>query len=484
MQHSKLKYSNMKLLKSYINILFSVIFIGTLTSSCIQLEDDTVGTLSAENFYNNEADVQKAVLAAYAPLGNKLFANSERFTHLWGADDRTALTGSNKTLFLEYDQFSPTSTNWMQNLTWKTFWQMISAANAVLDNEDKIRNNIPLEEVADRHIAEVKYLRALAYFELVRGWGRIPLLTSNSTITGEESRASFQEIYDLIIADLVFAKDLLPLERPADGIYRATTWTAHALLANVYLTTSGFPLKNTSNYSKAAEMAKYVMDNGGFELEPFEKINNRPENNLSAAGNVEVIITFPADDALGWNNGNFQGPAIAWEDKNVEWAFFETFPEGTRKENTFDYDLTTPDVRPKYGRDNKKFGETWFLKGDMNYLRYAELLLIYAEAQIMTTGNTSDINAINALNKVKERAGLPLVTNATQEDIFWEKGWETAGEWSRWHDMVRLQMISEVHELRDARDNELTPLLGEINEENPWAPIPADDVNLNPNLAE
>ncbi|MBD0401733.1 RagB/SusD family nutrient uptake outer membrane protein [Flammeovirga sp. EKP202] len=474
----------MNLFKGYRKAVLSAILLGSTTFSCVQLEDDTVGTLSADNFYNNEADVQKAVLATYAPLGDRVFSNSERYTHLWGGDDRTAVTGSNKALFLEYDQFDPSSTNWMQNSTWKTFWQIVSAANAVLDNEDKIRNNIPQEEVANRLIAEARYNRALAYFELVRGWGRIPLLKSNNGITGAESRSEFPEIYDLIISDLEFAKDKLPSDRPADGIYRATTWTAHALLANVYLTSAGFPLKNTANYAKAAEAAKYVMDNGGFAIDSYENINSRPENNLMAQGNTEVIIAFPADDALGWNNGNFNGPAIDWEDKNVEWAFFESFPEGARKENTFDYDPAEPDVRPKYGRDNKKFGETWFLKGDIHYLRYAELLLIYAEAQIMATGNTSDQSAINALNEVKTRAGVPTVASATQEDVFWERGWETAGEWSRWHDMVRLQLIEEVHALRDPRDNELTPLLGVIDEENPFAPIPADDVNLNPNLGD
>ncbi len=478
----------MKTKKTILNVVSKIIFLSFLTLFFVKCDDfasDTEGELIADNIFNSKTAVEAAVLGVYSPLADKLFSNSEAYTHLWAADDRTAVTGSNKSEFLEYDQLTPLNTNAKMERTWALLWEMVGAANTVIDATEEIKEVFKKggdENASSIPLGEVHYLRAMAYYELVRTWGEIPLLSSQVGVTGKESLASFQDIYSLIIADLIFAKEGLA-NNSLNGVYRANKWMAQSLLANVYLTTAGFPLKNTANYALAAAEAKEVIDVGVYSLEvEFSGIMGDPENNLGKGGNTEAIIAFPANKILdGWDAGNYQAEAIAFGDKTVEFGFFDNFPAGVRKEFTFN---TPPDKRPKYS----KFGPAWAggpaFDDDILYMRYAELLLIYAEAQIQATGDNADVAALAALNKVKVRAGLDAVTTATATEVVWEKAWELAGEFSRWYDIVRTETLDEVNALRDQKDNDLTPLGSKLTEANPWALIPANDVAANPNLAK
>jgi hypothetical protein len=448
--------------------------------SCSDLPIDTQGELAAEGFYNSVADIETGTLGVYSVLADKLFANSENFCHFWAADDRTAVTGSNKTFYLQYDQMTPLETNpWQQN-GWNQLWEIVGAANTFLDNEERMRNIVQGDQVLmlDRSLGEVRYLRAFIYFELVRTWGQVPLLTSQVGVTGQESLASIQEIYDVIIADLLFAKTNLEPES-IGGIYRANSWMAQALLADVYLTTAGFPLQISANYTLAASEARNIIDNGPYALEAsLNGIMGQQSNNLNEDGNTEAIIALPANVGLdGWGSANFQAEAILFGDKVVEVGFFQNFPEGPRKEFTFD------DVNGQIQFSKEKFGEqTNSVDKDINIFRYSELLLIYAEAQIRATGNNSDASALSALNAVRNRAGLADVSSATWEDVVWEKAWELAGEWSRWYDIVRTETLDEVNAMRDPIDNNLTPLGSTLTEADPWSPYPANDASANPNL--
>lgn len=457
-------------------------------TSCDDLAIDTKGELAAEGFYSSAADIESGTLGVYSSLTDKYFSNSEAQCHLWAADDRTAITGFNKGPFLEYDQMQPLATNEWQNRGWTGVWTMVGAANTFLDNEDQMRGIVSGAQVEalERSLGEVRFLRAFAYFEIVRTWGEVPLISSTLGVRGEESLASFEDIYALIIEDLIFAKNNLG-PASVNGVYRATSWMAQSLLANVYLTTAGFPLKNTANYALAATEAKNVIDNGPYAIEmDFSKIYGSSDNNLGVNGNTEAIIAFPAHPGLdGWNAGNFEAETIGFDDKWVEFTFYNNFPAGTRKDVTFEF--RDGNARPYYGTSASplKFSpEDFSANKDIKYMRYAELLLIYAEAQVRATGNESDMSAIDALNEVKVRAGVPTVSSATWEDIVWEKAWETAGEFSRWFDIIRTETLDEVNASRDAADNALTPLGSTLTEANPWAPIPANDVSANPKLAK
>lgn len=458
-------------------IICACVLLGFSISCEGDLPTDVKGELAAESFYGSVADIETGTLGVYSVLSDRLFAKSENYCHFWAADDRTAATGSNKTFYLQYDQLQPLPTNTWQNNTWNQLWEIVGAANTFLDNEPRMRSVVegsPEDEATlNRSLGEVRYLRALAYFEIVRTWGEIPLLTSQQGVTGEEPLTSFDEIYTQIIDDLTFAKNNLE-PQAVNGIYRANKWRAQALLANVYLTTAGFPLKKTENYTLAASEAKEIIDSGVFALEPeLSGIMGDEVNNLSADGNTEAIIALPANVGLdGWGSANFQAEAILFGDIWVEVAFYDMFPEGPRKEFTFE---TSEAGQVLYSK--AKFGaqDNASVNKDINYLRYSELLLIYAEAQIRATGNNSDASALEALNRVRNRAGLDDVGSATWEDVVWEKAWELAGEWSRWYDIIRTETLDEVRALRSPIDNALTPLGTGLTVEDPFAPYPEND---------
>lgn len=464
-----------------------IVFIFFLLVSFISCDDlpiDTQGELAAEGFFGSITDIESGTIGVYSVLGDKLFANSENYCHFWAADDRTSLTGSNKTNYLEFDQMVPLATNPWQTNGWNQLWEIVGAANTFLDNEEQMRNVVAgtQDDLLDRSLGEVHYLRAFAYFELVRTWGTIPLISSQENITGQEPLATFEQIYALIIEDLIFAKNNLGPDS-VNGIYRANRWRAQALLANVYLTSAGFPLKNTANYALAAAEAKNVIDNGPYDLEPsMGDIMGNFDARLHQIGNTEAVIVLPADQDLdGWASGNYQGLAAGnFADKTIEEAFYNNFPEGIRKDFTF----TENNGQVTYSSD--KFGPLGDFGGnslDINIMRYSELLLIYAEAQIRATGDNAEASALSALNAVRQRAGLtPDLTSATWEDVVWEKAWETAGEWSRWYDIIRTETLDEVNAIRST--NEPASLISppNITEAFPWSPIPANDVSANPNL--
>ncbi len=261
----------MKIKNQLLSIVRKLVYLSLFAVGVVSCDDltlDTQGELATEKFYSSVEDIEIGTLGVYSVLSDRLFGSNQSYCHLWAADDRTAATGSNKTYYLEYDQMIPLNTNVWQANSWNKLWQIIGAANTFLDNEEKMRSfvieNDDLETL-QRSLGEVHYLRGFVYFELVRTWGTIPLLTSQKEVTGLESLASFEDIYALIIEDLIFAKNNLE-STSINGIYRANKWMAQALLANVYLTTAGFPLKNNANYALAATEAKNVIDNGPFEL--------------------------------------------------------------------------------------------------------------------------------------------------------------------------------------------------------------------------
>jgi hypothetical protein len=348
-------------------------------------------------------------------------------------------------------------------------------------------------------------MRAYNYFWIVRLWGEAPLLLETQTFTEEVlsvSKSSIAEIYAQIISDMTTAEDLLGNLKPAPG--RVCKGTAKAMLAEIYLDMAGWPLNETSNYALAASKAKEVIDNEatyGFGLmDDFAQL--WPSETQNFDGNKEEVFALNFWGG-NWYNGNAAyglaarpggpGEGGGWDDYFCELTFFNTFPEGHRKDVTFQTEL--PDGTPwtmfstarPYYKKLQGTKEDWQNAISMPLERMAEVYLNYAEAQIMSTGNNTDASALEAVNKIVRRgAGLPINTpapgvdwtSATQDQIVQEKAWEFAGEYCRWFDLVRLQKVEEVVAAKDPSD--LQPL-GPITY---FLPLPASETLANPNLVK
>ena len=281
------------------------------------------------------------------------------------------------------------------------------------------------------------------------------------------------EIYAQVVEDLQQAEKLLCDKKPEPG--RAGKGTTKSILAEVYLNMTGWPIKDHSYYQLAAGKAKEVLDN--LELFGFGLIEDFtdlwPNDSVNNDGNKEEVfaLNFWAED---WENANAlygQGARPhedgGWDIFFYELTFFNEFPDEYRKEITFLTELEDVTIWEDFTSKHPYFAKMrgpepeWQNQISLPLERLAEVYLVFAEAQVIATGNPRDPDALEAVNKIVQRgAGLPPNKSnvsvdwisATQEQIVHEKAWEFAGEFCRWFDLVRLEMVEEVVEKKHPDD--------------------------------
>ncbi len=487
---------------NYLNI-FLIIIANIIISGCQKLAEKPDGSLVSESFFKTESDLAAAVTATFYPLVNNPFSgfgSTRVWVPLMGADDLTTIPAGNKDNFRDFDRFVGSALNTdMTNIAWAVPYSIVHAANNVLMNYEKVQGR---EEYIKQSVAQVRYLRAFAYFWMVRIYGDIPLITSTE-VDYAVTKSPSSAIYDLIISDLNEAKENLPPSWPGEP-GRPTVWAAKSLLAQVYLTMAGWPIKDESKYALAAAEAKDVIDQSGQDLldnfADIWKLNNQ--------NNKEIIwsIQFCRADICDWpyistHSGYATNPSEedGWEDVLMEVGFYKRFPEGPRKDATF-HDVFSTGINytesiskhpfiAKYrdgtDPDLPNFIHPFFSNRNLNYLRFAEILLNYAESHSMANGgpDQSDYDAVNA---VRNRAGLADLTPALskmafRDSVVAERGWELAGEFSRWFDLVRTEKVEEMAALKDPVD---LPPLTTPSRAQYLAPIPHSEVLLNPNLGK
>ncbi|TNJ47034.1 RagB/SusD family nutrient uptake outer membrane protein [Tamlana fucoidanivorans] len=489
-----------------------VLLLVISVQNCADLEEDPTISRLAPGQYTLQEELELGVTGIYSRLRNAS-QWSTFFVNGWSGDDITTHRVSNKADFREFDQRVVAPTNGRIASNWRDIYAMVRAANNALESAAGL--NLPDQDAQDRLIGEVHFLRGVMFFHLTRIHGTIPLpLTSipdfNIGLSTQE------EVYQQIESDLLRAEELLPAKYPdvQKGAPRPNSGSARAMLARLYLDWAGFPEKNTSKYAEAASSAKKVMDNAGahgFGL--VEDLNDlwTLENRF----NDESIWTIAYNRANGLNNrkfGKLGNPSDVggWQETFAEIKFYEDFPEGARKDATYrsdgvwgDWENFTDQATPVFTKIVGPPGDISLddFNTDRNdfYMRYAEVLLIYAEASGRSGNVTTE--AWEALNKIRRRAaGLPYNTpdpsvDVTSGDIaelaFTERKWEFAGEWIRWNDLVRMERVKEALSDRDPQssfnsDGELldvqNPILGSLETSNYFAPIPQNEVDLNPNL--
>jgi hypothetical protein len=424
------------------------------------------------------------------------YGNAQTLAVLMG--NLTASKSSSKGYFREFDRFNVNANNYGLDYIWNGAYKSIQGANSIIFSYKDASGN---QEAINQIAGEAYFLRAYNYFWIVRLWGDVPLMLYSHIYSEGDlqiRRSPASEIYAQIVEDLLMAEELMGLRKPQPG--RVCRGTAKAILAEVYLHMAGWPLNETSYYVLAAEKAKELIGNKdiyGFGLmENFADL--WPDSISNKDGNKEEVfaLNFWAGD--WWNANALYGQSSrpteenGWSDFMSELNFFNEFPEGVRKENTFytEQKDSTPwqdfwNPRPHY---QKMHGP---VPDHMNAIslpleRMAEVYFVFAEAQVMSTGNTKDPDALEAVNKIVRRAaGLPPNSldpsvdwnSASQDQIVQEKGWEFAGEFCRWFDLLRLQKVEEVVQNKDPDD--MQPL-GPITY---YHPIPTRETEFNPNLA-
>ncbi|WP_143305897.1 RagB/SusD family nutrient uptake outer membrane protein [Chitinophaga vietnamensis] len=477
--------------------------LGALTfSSCNKtLQEDPNGQLTGAGAVNSVPGLQAAVLGAYQPLKNGYtsgFASSAIVAVLMGSDDLTTHPASNKQELREMDQFAVNSTNGRCNVIWLGCYKAIQNANNVINNYTKVNGD---PAVINPLAGEAYFIRAFSYYWLVRLWGNIPLITtadySADLLTVKKSTP--QDVYKLIESDLQQAEKLMPNTKAAPG--RASAGTAKALLADVYLTEGGWPIKDASKYALAAAKAKEVIDNKGaygFDLVP--DLAQLWSGTPASIGTAEEVFAFQFCASCGNGNSVYGKSSMpsdegGWDDYFTEVNFYNNFPAGKRKDVTFYTSFKTSGgmiswkngatKHPYYNKFRINTPTPGYLTSSTNMsipiIRYAHVLLIFAEAQARAAAPSPDAYA--AVNKVRARAGLPDLANMSATDfanaVVQERSWEFAGEYTRWFDLQRLEQVESANANKDASD---LPPLRPISKTSYWLPIPYGDAQLNPGI--
>ena len=487
----------------------TLLLIGATTACEEALEEDPKGSLAPEFFFRTEEDLHLAITPVYGGM-LEAFNSWGGIAPMFGGDDLTTLAGSNKQGFKEFDVFEATNTNDRMGAMWGNAYGSIKNANNFLLNYEKADVS---DEIKQQYAGQAHFLRALAYFYLVRIWGEIPLVEGIEP-DFEQPKAEVADVYALIESDLLTAEAFLPdtWEAFEQGVV-PTKGTAKALLSSVYLTMAGWPLQDASKYALAAAQAGEVIDAAGtygYELMPeFADLWDG-----TSKSDAELVFGIFYENQYAWPNVNMMGPRAGqpgaengWDDYFSEIHFFNDFPEGPRKEATFlteiavekneDGTLTKMNWQEvgtrhpyfkkyRFGKDldpENPFDANWMSDRTAVLMRYAHVLLIYAEAQAMA--NRVDASAYEALNQVRRRAGLEEVPlGLSREDfrdaVIQERAWEFAAEpEGRWFDLIRTERVEEATADRGPAE---VALPNPPTKADYWAPIPNGDVLINPAL--
>lgn len=389
--------------------------------------------------------------------------------------DKGSTPGDNGFGSKDIDEFSFTTSNENFNELWKAHYLAISRANKALDILGKSTFD---SSTRNRLIGEVRFLRGMYYFNLVRLFGGVPKLTrvilpTEANNDEFQTRATKEEIYAVVTEDLQFAVDHLPLKGEANTkVGRANKGVAESFLAKVYL--------YLKNWQKAYDLSLDVINSGKYDLAGDYATMFRESGN----NNIESIFevqTGPSKsptgtcDAISPNFSNFQGPRAkgAWSN-NVDGKPYDGDlgfgintptadlanayePGDTRKAGTIIFiDPVNPTTlwdgfiipakplvendRYNYKAYHSPFKETPACNGyldkdnkpkNIRLMRFAEVLLINAEAALHTGAD-----AATPLNRVRARASLGPVA-ATEASVWKERRLELAMEGDRFLDLVR-----------------------------------------------
>ena len=482
-------------MKHYYQLLAPLALLGaTLLTSCSDNDDtSTTNTVSDENVVTSDEEALALVNGAYGPL--QTLSSSLSFLVEIATEAGVSFEG-------EEDEDGPLVSRLEHDeTTWypvKVFNRFYSAIGTLNDAIEQINNSNNVSTTAKtQYTAKAKLLRALSYSWLVQLYGEIPLVTTPDETIQNHERNSIDDIYQQIISDLEDAEDGLPQDYTQDPV-EPTKYVAQAILARVYLTWACNPLNqdeveaivdqrtdpefttDPDKLEKAVEYANLVINSGNYELlDDYTQLYGR-ENESNKSGGKEHIFTISHDGDSYDTQGNHQthcaftypfeltkdnhlNPAdiellTNWQQRDPadsirrNWSY-TTYVENPEEDNKAYYYLP-PITLPRWGKGidrsyENSVNET-ILENDVDRIemRYAELLLIKAEALVELNQNLDE--ALNLLNQLQNRAGATPYTQATRENVRQEWEDEFVYEQKSWLNRVRWKtLISSVLSVQD-----------------------------------
>lgn len=488
-------------MKEHLIILLTIVALASCSDDF--LDRNPLDQITEDNFYNSASEANLAAISAYAVIqGVDWYGKCWQITEI-PSDNST--TGGNDPDFSPIDNFTVNADNVPVADYWREHFKLVIQANQL------IKFVPPIDMDADTKkslIAEAKFLRAFAYFDLVRIYGDVPIIDIVPNISTEVNvpRDPVEKVYEFIEKDLIEAIADLPKVRANTNLGRATSGAAKTLLSNVYLT--------IERYDDCVELCDEIISSGQYQLmENFADnwLKETSDNNAEAIFQIQYVSCGPfgtgnANQAFfaPWGQGITQG-SDGWGSQIPTSASIDN-PGTTIRDVMKDEDLRTyhtlmtpgdeyPMINAELGgykypstgasRANaniKKYvigggPDVCFMSTPQNYhvFRYAEVLLNLAEASCKKNGGLSNSpNVLDAFNQVRSRANLDEVQVVDIDMVFDERRKEFAFENKRWFDLLRTGKIREIMLLHGKSMQDFHVLF----------PIPSSELAINNNLVQ
>jgi hypothetical protein len=486
-----------------------------------------ISTATTSTFYQQPSDFVQAVNATYNVLRgypNRLMELSEvRSDNIYP---------TNNDVGRDHDPIS----NFAQGIApntyveeaWRVDFSGIFRANTVLEQIEKNSSLVGSAALATRLSAESRFLRAFFYFDLVRYYGKLPIV--DHTVSAAEAntipRSPVADVYTLIINDLKFAIANLPATftgtfpaYSATDIGRASKYAAEATLALVYMTRSGpnygieGPGMALNEWSLALPLLQDIISSNVFVFNPnpyawpvpangiFSYSNQNPAVNKEAifdimflTGQSTIVGTdfpwvlspqnyfnsLPAGNTPA--NGALGAPSASKDLVNA-FAATDTRKTPTLHTSAFVYTgIADPNPFLRKYMDTTKIPTSRFDWG-INFIaiRFTDILMLKAECILHgAPGTPADVDAI--VNQVRARAGQPAIVGVTLPQLFDERRREFANEGSRWFDLQRsgdlITIMNAWKNVEDATLHKMNPITANYI----IYPVPQSQLDATPGL--
>ncbi|HEY3406050.1 MAG TPA: RagB/SusD family nutrient uptake outer membrane protein [Ohtaekwangia sp.] len=499
-------------------LILTLIGMMAFTLSCNDniLDKSNPNEFTPDSFYRNGVQIVGAVNAVYSSLQSlDLFCREYFFLHDMRGDDVASGGGQLETHRAQLLTGTHDASNGVLMQVWRGWYRLIHQANQVIQGAPNASENVT-EELKLRVVGEAKFLRALAYFDLVTVFGGVPLMDTYATAIGQDKpRVSDEEVYSLIIDDLEAAVTNLPL-RAAYGATdrgRASKEAAQNLLARVHM--------QRGDYDLAEPLLAAIIDGGafsdpatGWKTVPYLS-NFREENEYNVESLFEVAFT-EANGGSSWDASG-QGTSTEVTFRGQEYgpnAWRNLIPSGTLMA---EYEK----VANGDAKDDPRYNDSFYFIGDsyfngtkvlenwgwkkyqkiykaenedqrsginMRVMRYTEVLLNMAEVQNALGNDNGADGAIALLNEVRSRVGVEMPEyptanypanspNEVFRAIVHERRVELAGEQIRNRDILRWRSLGKIPAV-------IPEPISYMAEKHLLAPIPQQEINQNAILTE
>lgn len=500
--------------------VISCLFMGTMSCEDF-LELDNPNDITADVFFETPEQVQLAVNTLYASF-TAVMGDTENGVFVLNVrgDDAKLVEGAFESQVV-FDFYNNTPQTGITDGLFSGFYTVIFRANTVLANMDKAdwSGN---EALRASLAAEAHFFRGIGYFYLAYMFGQVPVVTDIEGFDNAKA-SSIGEVYDQAIADLQLAKAGLPAVQQDAG--RATKGAATGFLGKTYLYRAGY-LGEDNYYALAATEFKEVIDMGIYRLVDKYEDNFTAANENNEESLFELQYLFNPSLGTPTQGRPFNSvPGIAGEIYLTpsEWLM-ETMGQERTVNDEYDprylqtiyffgglplfsvpFEFLGDGLSCQNGQgvgsgDGSNTEGGWWRKylnvnlscppglsgrdpdNNERIMRYADILLMYAEAVVMSGGNMAE--AVAAVKQVRDRANLPVKTyannNELMEEIRHQRVVEFAYESMRYFDLLRWGMLKEAlmeHGFETQAAN-YDPV------QDKYFPIPVEEVNNNPNVEQ